>query len=491
MAKIDRYLIPLANQKGSDLHLSAGRRPVTRVFGVLAPLPDEPELSGSDILRLLEEIMTDANMQQLLTEFDTDCAYEVNGVARFRVNAFCDMNGYSAVLRVIPNEIPTFAELNLPEILREFCRLSKGLVIITGPTGSGKTTTLAALIDYINRTRNEHIITLEDPIEFVHQPHKCIINQREVFRDTTSFARSLRAALRQDPDIVMLGEARDLETMEIAIETAETGHLVFATLHTNCAASTVERIIDKFPERRQNQVRTMLADTLKGVVAQVLCQRAEGGCIAAFEVLTVTSAVAALIRESKTHMLPSVIQTGRQLGMQTFGDELTRLAAKGIITAEEAYISAVDKADIETKFRSVGIAQDFKKRNEELIRKAIIARSTDELHEARVAAQNNPQSSDALAQLAWILATSPHEELRDGKEAVKHATRASSLMRDKDPYLLTVLGVAQAENGAFRHAIDSTNRAAKLYEKSGDVTRKQILEQRVALFRMNKPYRAE
>ncbi len=491
MANIDRLLLPLVKRRGSDLHLSAGRQPVARVFGILVPIPGEPEMTSNDILEMLKEILPDRNMEQLLAEYDTDCAYEINGVGRFRVNAFRDMNGYGTVLRLIPNEIPGFSDLNLPDIVYEFCKLSKGLVIITGPTGSGKTTTLAAMIDYINKNRNDHIITLEDPIEFVHQPCKCVINQREVFRDTSGFERSLRAALRQDPDIVMLGEARDLETMETAIETAETGHLVFATLHTNCAASTVERIIDKFPEKRQNQIRSMLADSLKGIVAQVLCQRSEGGCVAAFEVLTVTSAVAALIRENKTHMLPSVIQTGRKYGMQTFGDELTRLALKGIITTEEAYMRAVNKADLETKFKSAGISLDFKKRDEELILKAVIARHAEEINQMRLKMGSDPNNPQILCDLAWVLATSPYAELRNGTEAVKYAERACAATREKEPFALSVLGAAHAENGAFRHAVDATMRAVKLYEKMGELPRAQTLEKRAALFRMNKPFRDE
>ncbi|HPC48750.1 MAG TPA: PilT/PilU family type 4a pilus ATPase [Kiritimatiellia bacterium] len=491
MATLDRFLIPLVTKSGSDLHLSAGRPPVMRIHGTLAPVPDEPVLTSMQILELLREIMPTQNIEELEREWDTDCAYEIPGTARFRVNGFRDMNGYGAVMRVIPELIPTFEELNLPEVLRDFCKLSKGLVIVTGPTGSGKSTTLAAMVDYINRTRNEHIITIEDPIEFVHTPQQCIINQREVHRNTRSFTRALRAALREDPDIVLVGEIRDLETMEIAIETAETGHLVLATLHTNTAATTVERMIDKFPAERQNQIRSMLSDTLKGVVAQTLCKKIEGGRIAVFEVLVVTTPVAALIREAKTHMLPSVMQTGRATGMQTFSDELTRLAAKGIISAEDAYIKAVDKVEIETKFRLAGISLDFKKQAEEAARIARMAKAEEMLQAGRAALQVDPKNIAALCDVAWILATSPFAELRDGKEAVKLAEKACSLSHNKDAAALEVLGAAQAEYGSFRRALDATRRAAEFYKQAGDVVRATALGNRLGMFEQNKPYRDE
>ena len=491
MAFIDRFLVPLVSGEGSDLHLCAGRTPYIRVHGTLAPIAGEPALSSQQVFDLVKEIMPEENIEQLEHEWDTDCAYEIPGTARFRVNGYRDMCGWSASLRVIPERIPTFEDLNLPDVMREFCMLSKGLVIVTGPTGSGKSTTLSAMIDYINRQRNEHIITIEDPIEFVHTPHQCIINQREVHRDTTSFARALRAALREDPDIVLIGEIRDLETMEIAIETAETGHLVFATLHTNSAASTVERMIDKFPAGQQNQIRSMLADTLKGVVAQTLCKKIEGGRIAAFEVLVVNTPVSALIREAKTHMIPSVMQTGRTAGMQTFSDELTRLAAKGIITAEDAYIKAVDKVDIETKFRLAGISLDFKKKAEEALRQGRMAKSREILQTARAALAEDAKNTGAMCEVAWILATSPFQELRDGKEAVKLAEKANDLLRDKDATALEVLGAAQAEYGSFRRALDATRRAAALYTQNGDTTHAAALTTRLTMFEQNKPYRDE
>jgi len=491
MATLDRFLQTLVSVSGSDLHLYTGQTPFVRVDGTISALANERALTCETIEALLKEIMPEENFAQLQREWDTDCAYEIPGIARFRVNGFRDRVGFGAVMRVIPETIPTFEQLNLPEALRDFCMLSKGLVVVTGPTGSGKSTTLAAMIDYINRNRNEHIITIEDPIEFVYSSNHCVINQREVHRDTTSFARALRAALREDPDIVLVGEIRDLETMETAIETAETGHLVFATLHTNTAATTVERMIDKFPTHRQNQIRSMLADTLKGVVAQTLCRRTDGGRVAAFEVLVVTTPVAALIRDAKTHMLLSVMQTGRNVGMQTFSDELTRLAAKGLVSAENAYIKAIDKADIEVKFQLAGISLEFKKKAEEAARQTRMAKTKELLDTANRSLAANPNDMQALCSAAWILAASPFQELRDGKRAVKLAEIACNLLHEKDPHALSVLGVAQAEYGSFRRAVDATRKAASLYAQQGDQVKADALNSRVSLFEQGKTYRDE
>lgn len=491
MARIDSFLEELVRLSGSDLHLSAGRPPCRRIHGVIGPIEGEYPLSGEQILGLLREIAPAANITELEQCGDTDFAYEMPGVARFRVNGFRDMNGYGTVLRVIPEKIPTFEELNLPSSIRDFCMLSKGLIVVTGPTGSGKSTTLSAMIDHINRVRNEHIITIEDPIEFVHVPNKCVINQREVHRDTQSFSHALRAALREDPDIVLVGEIRDLETMENAIETAETGHLVFATLHTNTAASTVERMIDKFPADRQNQIRSMLADTLKGVVAQTLCKKIGGGRVAAFEVLNVTTAVSALIREAKTHMIPSTMQTGKQDGMQTFSDELAKLASRGVITAEEAYIKAVDKADIETKFRVYGISMDFKRQEEEAIRQRKMAQPKATLDAALATLATDKNDISALTTAAWIHATSPFRELRNGRDAVKYADRANDLLKGKDPGAMEILGMAYAEDGSWRRAIDYTQKAAKLYAAAGNTVKEAALLNRVGLFQQQKPYRDE
>lgn len=492
MARIDRYLEALVEGHGSDLHMSAARPPFVRIHGVLCPIEDEPVYSSDDILAVLKEILPENNYEQLIREWDTDCAYAIPGVARFRVNGFRDMNGYGCVLRVIPDQIPSFEDLALPAVMRDFCNLSKGLVVVTGPTGSGKSTTLSAMIDYINRNRTDHIITIEDPVEFVHKPASCVINQREVHRDTQSFAVALRAALREDPDIVLVGEMRDLETMEIAIETAETGHLVFATLHTNTAASTVDRIIDKFPEGRQNQIRSMLADTLQGVVAQTLCKREDRpGRVAAFEVLVVTTAAAALIRESKTHMLPSVMQTGRGVGMQTFADELTRLASKGIISAEEAYRKAVDKAEIETKFKLAGIGLEFKQREEAEARQRAVTRAREILAEFQSAHTADPKNPEHQKALAWFLATSPYSELRDGKQALKLAEQASGAFRDKDPDYVAVVAVAYAELGNFRKAADLTRRAIAQYMERNATVPAANLRTRLALFEKEKPFRDE
>lgn len=357
---IDRYLRYLVDMEGSDLHLSAGQLPIMRIHGALVQIQGEEILTSDRVLDYLKEILPIENYEELVTQWDTDCAYAISGIARFRLNGYKDMNGFCCVLRTIPDKIPTFESLNLPPAIEDFCLLSKGLVIVTGATGSGKSTTLAAMVDHINTIRNEHIITIEDPIEFVHKSRSCVVNQREVHRDTRSFSSALRGALREDPDIVLVGEIRDLETMEMAIETAETGHLVFATLHTNNAASTVERMIDKFPAGRQNQIRVMLADALKGVVAQTLCKKIQGGRVAAFEILVVNTPVSALIREGQTHMIESVLQTGKSFGMQTFSDELAKLVQKGDITSRDAYIKAINKDEILAKFKMLNIVFDLK-----------------------------------------------------------------------------------------------------------------------------------
>jgi|GEM_PF-351250 len=492
MARIDRYLQALVSGFGSDLHMSADRPPYVRIHGTLCPIEGEPAFSSEEILKVLKEIIPEANYAQLLSEWDTDCAYAIPGIARFRVNGFKDMNGFGCVLRVIPERIPSFEDLALPSVIRDFCFLSKGLVVVTGPTGSGKSTTLAAMIDFINKSRDEHVITIEDPIEFVHKPLRCVINQREVHRDTRSFSRALRAALREDPDIVLVGEMRDLETMEIAIETAETGHLVFATLHTNTAATTVERIIDKFPEARQNQIRSMLSDTLRGVVAQTLCKRSDGsGRIAAFEVLVVNTPVSAMIREAKTHMLPSVIQTGRNIGMQTFGDELTRLASKGIVSAQEAYVKAVDKADIETKFRLAGISLDFKRQAAEEAYGRSLEKARGILNQTIASHEADPKNPEYMMALAWTLCTSPYVELRDGKKALKLAEQASSAFKDKDPDYVFVVATAYAELGNFRRAIDWTKRAAALYVDKGEADKAERLKSCIVSFEKEHPYRDE
>ena len=275
---------------------------------------------------------------------DADFAYTIEGVARFRTNYFVDRKGIGGVFRQIPFKVLTPEELGLPPQVLDLCWLTKGLVLVTGPTGSGKSTTIATLIDFVNRSRSDHIITIEDPIEFVHENKRCLVNQREVGAHTGSFKSALRAALREDPDIVLVGEMRDLETIAIAIETAETGHLVFGTLHTTTAASTVDRIIDQFPSEQQEQIRTMLAESLRGVIAQVLCRRADGkGRVAAYEILIATPAVANIIREGKTFQITSMMQTGKNMGMQTMNEHLLSLVRSGHITPEEAYMKSNEK----------------------------------------------------------------------------------------------------------------------------------------------------
>ncbi len=341
---LDRMLARLVELGGSDLHLAAAGAPLMRLHGEMQPLPGFPvALSGEHIQLLLDEIAPAAVRQELQADNDADFAYELDGVARFRVNAFRDRRGVGAVFRRIPSRLMTFEDLGLPECVQSLCTLSKGLVLVTGPTGSGKSTTLATMVDHINATRTDHIITIEDPIEFVHENRRCLVNQREVHTHTGSFKRALRAALREDPDVVLVGELRDLETMAMAIETAETGHLVLATLHTTTAVATVDRIVDQFPPERQAQIRVMLADSLKGVVAQVLLRRAGGGQVAAFEILLGVPAVANLIREGKTFQLPTVMQTNRRLGMRLMNDSLAELVRDGTVELEEALAKSVDR----------------------------------------------------------------------------------------------------------------------------------------------------
>ncbi|MCP5023483.1 MAG: type IV pilus twitching motility protein PilT [bacterium] len=355
MAWIDSLFTRMVEVGASDLHMTSTLRPMFRLDGDMVPVEGCPAISAKQMKQVLMEITPDRQKKEFEFCFDTDYAYEIPGLARFRVNLFADSRGPGAVFRVILDEILTVEQLGLPAAVTDFCYLSKGLVLVTGPTGSGKSTTLAAMIDHINKSRADHIITIEDPIEFVHPDHKCLINQREVGGHTESFKRALRAALREDPDIVLVGELRDLETIEIAIETAETGHLVFGTLHTTTAASTVDRIIDQFPSDRQAQIRTMLSTSLKGVVAQTLCKKKRKGRVAALEVLVVNSAIASQIRDAKTHQIPSSMQMGAKLGMCTLNDSLEKLVVSGQVSAEEAYIKAVDKEGFMMKLRHNGL----------------------------------------------------------------------------------------------------------------------------------------
>jgi twitching motility protein PilT len=355
-AAIDRLFHAQCSLGASDLHLCVGMPPLVRKDGQIMPLdPSVPALSDDLLTALVEPIMPPRNREEFQERHDTDFAYEVPGLARFRANVFMDRKGRGAVFRVIPSKILTAEQLGLSPAILALCRLNKGLVLVTGPTGSGKSTTLCAMIDYINRNRQDHIITIEDPIEFVHNNQKCLINQREVRTHTDSFKSALRAALREDPDIVLVGELRDLETVAIAIETAETGHLVFGTLHTTTAASTIDRVIDQFPADRQAQVRVMLSESLRGVIAQTLCRKNGGGRVAALEVLIATQAISNLIREGKTFQIPSIMQVGKASGMVSLNDALMDLVTKKLVAPDEAYAKAVDKGGFEMLLKRAGI----------------------------------------------------------------------------------------------------------------------------------------
>lgn len=354
--KMDGLLRGMADAGGSDLHLSVSMPPLMRKDGQIVPLSAGAEALTAEAMRpLLLSIMPQANREEFERRHDSDFAYEIPGLARFRCNIFMDRKGMGGVFRVIPNNILTAEKLGLSQAILNLCKLNKGLVVVTGPTGSGKSTTLCAMVDHINNNRTDHLITIEDPIEFVHENKKCLVNQREVHNHTDSFKDALRAALREDPDILLVGEMRDLETISIAIETAETGHLVFGTLHTTTAASTVDRIIDQFPTDRQSQIRVMLSESLRGVIAQTLLRKKGGGRIAALEVLIVTPAISNLIREGKTFQIASSMQTGRNVGMVTLNDALADLVKRDIVEAEEAYIKAVDKNGFELALKRLNI----------------------------------------------------------------------------------------------------------------------------------------
>ena len=353
--EIDDLLKRMLNMKASDLHICSDSPPMVRVDGSVTPIPGYDTMTPEHVQRMIWPIVPPRNREEYDRTHDADFAYELPGLSRFRANIFVDLRGMGCVMRTIPSKILSATDLGLPERILSFCDLPKGLVLVTGPTGSGKSTTLAAMIDHINRTRHDHIITIEDPIEFVHQNRTCLVNQRQVGEHTDSFQNALRAALREDPDIVLLGEMRDLETVAIAIETAETGHLVFGTLHTSSAPSTVDRIIDQFPAGQQEQIRVMLSNSLKGVVSQMLCKKKGGGRVAALEVLFCVPAVANLIRERKIYQIPSIMQTGRNIGMRLMNDSLVELVQKKLVAPEEALLKAYDKAGLQTAFKSAGI----------------------------------------------------------------------------------------------------------------------------------------
>lgn len=354
--KIDALLRQMVAMNASDLHVCVTAPPMVRLDGDMVPLPNSQPLTAAEVQELLWPMVPERNRGEFEETHDTDFAHEIPGIARFRANLFVDLRGMGGVFRVIPSKILTVQDLGLPHHLLSLCNLAKGLVVVTGPTGSGKSTTLAALIDYINQTRAAHIITIEDPVEFVHPNKRSLINQRQVGEHTDSFKKALRAALREDPDIVLLGEMRDLETISIAMETAETGHLVFGTLHTSSAPSTIDRIIDQFPSEEQNQVRTMLSGSLKGVIAQMLCKKRGGGRVASLEVMFGVPAIANLIREGKIFQIPSIMQTSRNLGMRLMNDSLLELVKGGIVEADEALSKSTDKSTLQTMFRQNNIS---------------------------------------------------------------------------------------------------------------------------------------
>lgn len=347
MAKIDAFFKLMYDQGASDLHLATGSQPIIRINGEMERIKYK-EFEHDELKSMLYEIVTDEKIKQFEETGDIDFGYEIPGIARFRSNLFMQKWGVSAVFRQIPDEIMTSEDLGLPKVINRLATLPRGLVLVTGPTGSGKSTTLAAIIDYANQIRKDHIITIEDPIEFVHKNKGCLVNQRELGSHTKSFTAALRGALREDPDIILVGEMRDVETISLAMEAASTGHLVFSTLHTNSAAKTVDRIVEVFPVDQQNQARSTLADTLRAVVSQTLFKRTDTkGRIAALEIMIGTPAIRNLVRESKTFQIPSALQTGKKYGMQTLDDAILELLKKRRISPDDAYNKCVEKS----KFR--------------------------------------------------------------------------------------------------------------------------------------------
>ena len=352
MAKIDSFFNLMFEQKASDLHLSAGNSPMLRVNGELHRI-DYPPLDNDELKGMLYEIAPDYKVKVYEETGDVDFGYEIPGVSRFRANFFNQKWGCAAVFRQIPSKVLSFEDFEkfdapLPAVLKKLAMLSRGLVLVTGPTGSGKSTTLAAIMDYANRNRRDHILSIEDPIEFVHESRNCLVNHREVGVHTRSFASALRGALREDPDVILVGEMRDLETIELALTAASTGHLVFGTLHTQSAAKTVDRVIDVFPADQQNKIRATLAESLKGVVAQHLFKRIDKkGRVAAMEILVFTTAIANLVREGKTHQIPGMIQVGKKLGNMPMDDSIMDHLRMKRISPEDAY----DKAQDKRKFR--------------------------------------------------------------------------------------------------------------------------------------------
>jgi len=322
-------------QGASDCHLSSGEPPMLRVHGDLKKLESAP-LSAEDVHALIFDIMNDAQRKTFQETLECDFSFALGETARFRVNVFMQRKGEAAVFRTIPTKVLTLDELGMPPILKQMCEKEKGLILVTGPTGSGKSTTLAGMIDYLNETFEGHILTVEDPIEFVHKSKKCLVNQRELGPNTQSFANALRSALREDPDVILVGEMRDLETIQLALTAAETGHIVFGTLHTSSAPKTVDRVIDVFPPSQQAQIRAQFAESVEAVITQTLCKKKGGGRVAALEIMTGTTAIRNLIREGKIHQIPGTMQVSQKDGMQTMDMALTNLVNRGLVTREEA-----------------------------------------------------------------------------------------------------------------------------------------------------------
>ncbi len=343
---IDELLRQVVEKRGSDLHLASGVPPVMRIDGQLYATNYDP-LSDFEVQRMVYAILTDEHIRVFETEYELDCSYQLKGISRFRVNIYRDRGAVAAAFRVIPSKIPTVRELGLPLVLEDLSRRPRGLVLVTGPTGSGKSTTLAAMVGQINNERSVHIITIEDPIEYLHTHKRSLINQRELGADTRSFAQALRHALREDPDVILVGEMRDLETMSLAITAAETGHLVFSTVHTNNAAQTVDRIVDVFPPGQQEQIRIQLSNNLEAVLSQQLLPRAgTPGRIASMEIMIASPAIRNLIREAKAHQITSIIQTSAHLGMQTMDQCLRDMYQRGLITYEEAMARAMNQEEL-------------------------------------------------------------------------------------------------------------------------------------------------
>ncbi len=344
MAQIDAFFKMMHELGASDLHMSTGSQPIIRLHGELQRIKYK-NLEHENLKKMLYEITPENKVKLFEETGDVDFSYEVPNLARYRVNFFQQRLGVSAVFREIPQKILTIDDLGLPSIMKRMAMLPKGLVLVTGPTGSGKSTTLAAIVDHANKTRKDHILTIEDPIEFVHQPAQCLINQREVGRDTSSFKSALRGALREDPDIILVGELRDLETIELALEASETGHLVFGTLHTISASKTIDRVIEVFPGEMQGQIRSSLSESLRAIIAQNLFKRVDKpGRVAALEILIATPAVRNLIRENKIFQINSVIETGKKFGMQPLDEAILKHVQQRIISPEDAYNKAVNKA---------------------------------------------------------------------------------------------------------------------------------------------------